>query len=582
MKQYPHVLTFCVNNFNNPTLKSNSILLINLRKSMNFRLKCAIILLIPLALSAYTHLWNLLGFPSFHIDEAHYMRRAMLVLEGMGPQESASSGYPRTYDHPYLGQLFLGGVLGIVGYPNSISPNSTEHSIEILHLIPRLMMGILAVLDTFILFKIAERRYNTTIALITSLLFAIMPYTWIFRRVYLDTLLMPFLLSSILFAIYLKNTKISGKQVDSKADYKSAIYLKNTKISGKQVDSKADYKLHKNILILLSGIFLGLAIYTKVPAFTMIPLVGTLVFFNTGKSLKRLGIWFIPVIIVPLLWPLYSVVAGQSDLWVEWVLWQTDRHKPLLISLTNLFQIDPIITIIGIAGMVIAAIRKDFLPLLWVSPFLVFSFFIGWVQYFHLVLIFPAFCLATAISLNFLQKLISKYSYKILSYSVIIFVLAFGIVATSMLITLDVNSSYYKVYATIAEQIPYSGGANSTRVTLIGSHWWVWDSYWITQYVLNKHHELIDPHFDPKFKQEIGTEKVLFVDDSKFLKALATKLKSDNLHKIKELHNQSNVIDTFTDNVTSHTTSTYPYNTLPIMILNENRPTGKVVIKSNY
>ena len=87
---------------------------------------------------------NPLGFPSIHIDEAHYMRRAMLVLEGSGPQESANSGYPRTYDHPYFGQLFLAGLLGAVGYPNSLHPTPDVQSIEMLHLVPRVIMGILS------------------------------------------------------------------------------------------------------------------------------------------------------------------------------------------------------------------------------------------------------------------------------------------------------------------------------------------------------------------------------------------------------------------------------------------------------
>ena len=75
-----------------------------------------LLILVPLVLSAYTHLWNITGFPSVHIDEAHYMRRVMLVINGMGPQESASIGYPRTYDHPYFGQLFLGGILKLIGF----------------------------------------------------------------------------------------------------------------------------------------------------------------------------------------------------------------------------------------------------------------------------------------------------------------------------------------------------------------------------------------------------------------------------------------------------------------------------------
>ena len=125
----------------------------------------------------------------------------MLVIDGMGPQESASSGYPRTYDHPYFGQLLLGGILKLIGYPNLYYSEISVHSIEILHLIPRLVVGILSVLDTYLLCKITEVRYSRKIALIAAILFAVMPMTWIFRRVLLDTLLMPFFLSSILFAL---------------------------------------------------------------------------------------------------------------------------------------------------------------------------------------------------------------------------------------------------------------------------------------------------------------------------------------------------------------------------------------------
>ena len=64
-----------------------------------------ILLILPLALSAFTHLWNPIGFPSFYVDEGHYMRRTTQVLEGLGPQESAT-GYNenRQDDHPYFGQ----------------------------------------------------------------------------------------------------------------------------------------------------------------------------------------------------------------------------------------------------------------------------------------------------------------------------------------------------------------------------------------------------------------------------------------------------------------------------------------------
>ena len=71
----------------------------------------------------------------------------MNILEGQGPQESF------LYDHPYFAQLFLAGVLGIVGYPDSLHASANGdvlHSIELFWLVPRVLMGLLAVVDTFL------------------------------------------------------------------------------------------------------------------------------------------------------------------------------------------------------------------------------------------------------------------------------------------------------------------------------------------------------------------------------------------------------------------------------------------------
>ena len=55
-------------------------------------------------------------------------------------------------------------------------------------------MGLLAVIDTFMVYKIAERRYNRNIALVASLLFAVTPLTWLTRMILLESILLPFLL----------------------------------------------------------------------------------------------------------------------------------------------------------------------------------------------------------------------------------------------------------------------------------------------------------------------------------------------------------------------------------------------------
>ena len=60
-------------------------------------------LAIPLALSAFTHLWNPIGFPAIHADESTYLLRSVQVLEAEGV---LPTGAPH-YDHPYFGQIFL-------------------------------------------------------------------------------------------------------------------------------------------------------------------------------------------------------------------------------------------------------------------------------------------------------------------------------------------------------------------------------------------------------------------------------------------------------------------------------------------
>ena len=85
----------------------------------------------------------------------------------------------------------MAGVFKIIGYPNLLNPSATTtngnaHSIEMLYLVPRILIGILAVADTFLVYKISERRYGRNVAFIASVLFAVMPITWLIRRILLD------------------------------------------------------------------------------------------------------------------------------------------------------------------------------------------------------------------------------------------------------------------------------------------------------------------------------------------------------------------------------------------------------------
>ena len=192
---------------------------------------------------------------------------------------------------------------------SSIIHRDITHSIETLYLVPRVLIGLLAILDTFLVYKIAGRKYNNrTIALIASILFAVMPITWVLRKILLESLLLPLLLLSILLALYIPKDQIRRNYNSNKW---MVIIIKN-----------------KNIpLVLLSGIFLGLAILTKIPIFTMIPLVGYLVYTSSNKNWKIVCLWFIPVILIPSSWPVDAISNGDFNLWLKDVIWNTQQTK---------------------------------------------------------------------------------------------------------------------------------------------------------------------------------------------------------------------------------------------------------------
>lgn len=383
-----------------------------------------------LGLSSFTHLWNPIGFPEIFFDEGIYMQRTMHVIAGQGPQED------KFYDHPFFGQIFLGSVLYSLGYPDSINPDDDSKSIKTLYTVPRILMGFLAVFDTFLIYKIAQNRYNSKIAIFASTLFAVMPITWITRRILLDSILLPFVLLSILFAIYSKD---SAK---------------------------------KSWLVLFSGVFLGLAIFTKIPAFTMLPFVAYLV-YSQHKNKKLVAFLLIPAVLLPLIWPAYSIIHDQFEYWKKDVLWQSQRQNAGIHKTALSFgAIDPVLFGLGIAGVVYAAIRKNVFVLLWVMPFVIFLSLIGYTQYFHWILVLPAFCIAAALLISDLGKNIRQEKLRQYTPAVFMMVIAsFGLTSIVLLLGLDVTDNQF---ASAAFATKYA--LEHDTIVLAGPHYsWIYN-----------------------------------------------------------------------------------------------------------
>ena len=473
-------------------------------RKINFTIVSLVTILV---LSSFTHLWNAAGFPDIFFDEGVYMRRAMHVLNGLGPQEAFF------HDHPFFGQIFLAGTLAITGYPNSLHPTTDAQSIATLYLAPRIIMGILSVADTFLIYIIASKRYEKNVGLVASLLFAVMPITWLTRRILLDSILLPFLLLSILFVLYSRGSD------------------------------------RKTLLVLLSGVCLGLAIFTKIPVFTMILLVGYILYSDNKKNPKILGLWFIPVILIPLIWPIQSILAGQFDGWLKDVLWQTQRGTNGLSYITYSFlKYDPVLFSLGIAGFVYAAVRKDSFMLMWLVPFLVFLFSIGYNQYFYWIPILPVFCISSAVLIiNLLAKVEKTRIRKILNVAIISGVGIFGLVNTVMLITTDMSSAQFQVAEFVAKDV-----TNKDDVTILASpvYSWIFNSIFHDKNVLLDYSIIL---FGPP-----PTSKILLVADQHFF------IDMGRGKELRDAYNSTSTIATFEGKVGQYDISKYPYKNLEV------------------
>jgi hypothetical protein len=378
--------------------------------------------ILPLILSAFTHFWNSADYPSGPSnDEGIYIRRALSVLFGFGPQESL------LYDHPFFSQIFLAGIFSLINYPHFINSSiDNVDSVRMLFLVPRLIMAIISLVDTALVYLISRYWYNNKIVAFTaSTLFAVLPFTDYLRRVLLEPIQLPFLLLSILFAIC--SAKINMMNTNN-CNNKRVIFY-----------------------ILPSGIFLGLAIFTKIPAFTMIPLIAYIV-YRSNNIKKLLFIWFIPVILVPLFWPAYALYKNQLNLWFKGIYFQTHRGAQTLFeTIKSSFQYDTILLSLGTIGIVFSIIKRDLFILLWCIPFLVFLYSVGFVSYWHVIPLFPLFCIAASRLIYELSLFIRKKNIRnTLPFVVLLGVSVYSLYGYSEAIVANNssdNSSHFKAIA---------------------------------------------------------------------------------------------------------------------------------------
>ena len=442
-----------------------------------------------LILAGFTHLWNPIGFPVPNEDESIYLGRAVNFLNTLEVRDNSIG-----YDHPYFGQIFLAAFLGITGYQDFFS--SPGHlNYEMIFLIPRIFMGILAIADTFLIFKIAELLYNRKVGFLAAILFAVTPTTWLTRWILLDSIQLPLILLSILFAVF----SFRGTREGSKNNSKNIL------------------------LVLLSGTFLGLSIFTKIPAIMIVPLVGYLIFTNSKWNFKILGLWFIPVILIPLLWPAYSISVGEFNSWLNGIIKQAHRApNPLYFSITEFLMRDPLLLIVGTIGIILAVVKKDLFILLAVIPFLIFMYFVNYVVLHHLMWVVVILCISASRLFVDILTFVKRYKpLLLLSLGGISLFFVFAFTSTIELVTRNETSQFFGAAALVDQYLEAKLITNNNNspdsnknIKVLGNTFFIW----IQQYVF--HNDNYVSFFQIPKKLEFENQNVISIIDSRFKREL--------------------------------------------------------------
>ena len=451
--------------------------------------------MIPILLSGFIHLWNPVGYPDVFFDEGIYMRRAVNLLDTGNPQEG------NVYDHPYFGQIAIASILAMTHY-SELKPSTDPDSLQSLYMIPRIFMGLLAVLDTFLIYKIVQIKYGINAAFLSASLFAVLPFTWIFKRILLDSILVPLVLGAILLAIYSTKTK------------------------------------QKSVLIIFSGCLLGLAVFTKIPAFTMIFVVAWIV-YSDRKKISDVLLLLIPFLLIPLIWPINAITLDQFDLWQKGVLWQTQRTNSILDVFGFFAVIDPLMFVLGLSGIALAVLRRDKFLLLWFIPFVIFLSSVGYKQYFHWMMIIPVMCIAAGILMDSIRKydIIKKKSVYV---GIVSGVLIFGFTSTTLLIINDISDNQFQALSYVLENY-------NDRVTILTSPVYSWILYDVFE------RENVPKDYSDILFHPIVTEKTVIMVDEHYRIDLARG------PQLQNALDKTTAIQTFEGTIAGFDSKIYPY-----------------------
>jgi hypothetical protein len=176
-------------------------------------------------------------------------------------------------------------------------------------------------------------------------------------------------------------------------------------------------------------------------------------------------------------------------------------------------------------------------------------------------------------------------------------IVVFGLLSTTTLISINVNSAYFELYSFIVQNLPASNissgydydvdnnNSNTHKdkntVSVVGNDWVISGFSWIPKYIYGKGHDF------NKFYTRIEYEKVILVIDKRFNNTIMNikdggvreaDMNQKNLAELRNIYNKSDVVAKFN----SKNTERYNFDKYPYYSMRDNREIGRIEVRMNY
>jgi len=236
-----------------------------------------------------------------------------------------------------------------------------------------------------------------------------------------------------------------------------------------------------------------------------------------------LGLWFIPVILIPLLWPAYSISVGEFNSWLNGIIKQAHRApNPLYFSITEFLMRDPLLLIVGSIGIILAVVKKDLFILLAVIPFLIFMYFVNYVVLHHLMWVVVILCISASRLFVDILTFVKRYKpLLLLSLGGISLFFVFAFTSTIELVTRNETSQFFGAAAFVDQYLEAKLITNNNNspdsnknIKVLGNTFFIW----IQQYVF--HNDNYVSFFQIPKKLEFENQNVISIIDSRFKREL--------------------------------------------------------------